>query len=167
MAITYSRLGNSRYSCHSCSWPAEEKNYFFLYPRSRLKILSCETSSAVPSRVRALIHHTQAESGAYSRDFSPFPRFPPRCPPIPLNVIAIGSVSTLSGHAIIDGIHRQESIDAPSPEGRAKSLGKDDIERIVLTARHWGKHKGTSRDAQIQKYSVVRTVLALDKTDYR
>ena len=39
-----------------------------------LRIWSRETSSAVPSRVSLLILHTQAESGAYSRDFSRFPR---------------------------------------------------------------------------------------------
>ena len=39
-------------------------------PRSRLRIRSRETGSAVPSRVSLLILHTQAEYGAYSRDSS-------------------------------------------------------------------------------------------------
>ena len=39
-----------------------------------LRIWSRETSSVVPSRVSSLILHTQAESGAYSRDSSRFPR---------------------------------------------------------------------------------------------
>ena len=46
---------------------------FFPRPRSRLRIWSRETDSAVPSRVSPLVLHTQAESGAYSRAplFSP------------------------------------------------------------------------------------------------
>ena len=43
-------------------------------PRTYLRILSHETGSAVPSRASLLILHTQAESGAYSRDSSRFPR---------------------------------------------------------------------------------------------
>ena len=51
-----------------------ENGYFPVCVRSRLKNWSRETSSAVPSRVSLLIHHTQkAESGAYSRDSSRFP----------------------------------------------------------------------------------------------
>ena len=42
--------------------------------RTRLRIWSRETGSAVPSRVSLLILHTQAEYGAYSRDSSQFPR---------------------------------------------------------------------------------------------
>ena len=43
-------------------------------PRSRLRIWSRETDLAVPSRVSLLILHVQAESGAYVRDSSRFPR---------------------------------------------------------------------------------------------
>ena len=46
----------------------------FLCLRSRLKICSRETGSAVLSHVSLLLLHTQAESGAYSRDSSRFPR---------------------------------------------------------------------------------------------
>ena len=52
------------------SW---SKEINFSYPRSRLRVWSRETGSAVPFRVRLLIRHTQAESGnitfnsAYSR----------------------------------------------------------------------------------------------------
>ena len=42
----------------------------FPCPRSRLGIWYRETDLAVPSRVSLLILHTQAESGAYSRDCS-------------------------------------------------------------------------------------------------
>ena len=53
------------------------RDFFFSCPRSRLRIWSRETGSAVPSRVSLLILHTQAESGAYSRDSSRFPRWRP------------------------------------------------------------------------------------------
>ena len=46
----------------------------FPCPRLRLGIWSRETGSAVPSRVSLLTLHSQAESGAYSRDSSRFPR---------------------------------------------------------------------------------------------
>ena len=46
----------------------------FPCPRTRLIIWSREMGSVVPSRVSLLILHTQAESGAYSRDSSRFPR---------------------------------------------------------------------------------------------
>ena len=49
----------------------------FPCPRSRLRIWSRETGSTVPSRVSLVILHTQTESGAYSRDFSRFPRWRP------------------------------------------------------------------------------------------
>ena len=42
----------------------------FSCSRSRLRIWFRETDLAVPSRVSLLILHTQAESGAYSRDWS-------------------------------------------------------------------------------------------------
>ena len=38
---------------------------------------------------------------------------------------------------------RITSVDTPSPEGRSKSLGEDDVDRIVLRALHWGQHNGT------------------------
>ena len=53
----------------------KREKYFFPCPRSRLRIWSRETGSAVvPSRVSLIILHTKAESGAYSRDSSHFPR---------------------------------------------------------------------------------------------
>ena len=55
--------GSTRQGCQSCSWSAEQgKLCFFPCPRSRLRIWSRETGSAVPSRVSPLILHTQAES---------------------------------------------------------------------------------------------------------
>ena len=67
-------------------------------PRTCLRIWPRETGSAVPSRVSLLILPTQAESGAYLRDSSRVPRRRPFIyikPPY-----AIGSVPSLSGHAI-------------------------------------------------------------------
>ena len=52
----------------------EISQWKFPCPRSRLIIWLRKTGSAVPSRVTLLIIHTQADSGAYSRDFSHFPR---------------------------------------------------------------------------------------------
>ena len=54
----------------------------FLCLRSRLKIWPRETGSAVPSRVSAFILGTQAESGAYSLEFSSFPRRRPFIYPV-------------------------------------------------------------------------------------
>ena len=75
------------------------ENEYFPCPRSCLRIWSRETVSAVPSRVSMLISIlSQAEYGAYSRDSSRVPRRRPYIyfkPPY-----AIGSVPSLSGHAI-------------------------------------------------------------------
>ena len=74
----------------------KRENEYFPCPRSRLRIWSRETGSAVPPRVSPLILHTRAEFGAYSRDFYRFPR---RLPLFILS-IAIGPVPSVSGHAI-------------------------------------------------------------------
>ena len=87
--------GSTGYGCHSCSWSAEEETCFFPCSRSRLRIWSHETGSAVPSRVSPLILHTQSECGVNSQDNS---RFPLRRPCIPST--ATGSVPSFSGHAI-------------------------------------------------------------------
>ena len=65
----------------------------------RPRISSRETGSAVPSRAILLILHTQAESGAYSRDSSRFPRRRPFIMYL-YRQTAIGSVPSLSGHAV-------------------------------------------------------------------
>ena len=41
--------------CQSCSWSAEQGSIIFPCPRSRLRIWSRETGSAVPSRISLLI----------------------------------------------------------------------------------------------------------------
>ena len=64
--ITYnSRVWNNRVirCCQSCSWLAERgKKWTFPCPRSRLRIWSPDTGSAVPSRVILIKLHTRAES---------------------------------------------------------------------------------------------------------
>ena len=57
MVITFSRLGINRYGYQSCSW-------YFLCPRSCLRIWSRQTISIVLSRVSPLVLHTQAGYGA-------------------------------------------------------------------------------------------------------
>ena len=74
------------------------ENDFFPCLRSRLIIWSRETGSTVPSRISLLILHTQAESGALLTGFLPISAAASiylSKPPY-----AIGSVPSLSGHAI-------------------------------------------------------------------
>ena len=59
---------------HSGDEAAEQGKPILPCARSRLRIWSRETGSAVPSRVSLLIFHTQAESGAYSEYSSRFTR---------------------------------------------------------------------------------------------
>ena len=47
--------GSTGYGCQSCSWSAEQRKNIFPCPRSRLRIWSRETGSAVPSRVSLFI----------------------------------------------------------------------------------------------------------------
>ena len=79
--------------------PGQLNREIFNCPHSRLRIRSPETGSAVPSRVRSLlISILEAESGAYLRDSSQVQRWRPFTylkPPY-----AIGSVPSLSGHAV-------------------------------------------------------------------
>ena len=42
-------------SCQSCSWSAEQGKWIFPCPRSHLRVWSCETVSAVASRVSLLV----------------------------------------------------------------------------------------------------------------
>ena len=45
-------------------------------------------------------------------------------------------------------------VDAPSPEGKFKSRGEYDVDRIVLTAQHLKGNTWASKDAQKQKDSI-------------
>ena len=78
-------------------------------PRTRLRTWSRETGSVVPSRVSLLILHTQAESDAYSRDSSRFPR---RCPFMYLNRHTPSGQSRVCRvtHLRTDGVHCRESV---------------------------------------------------------
>ena len=95
----------------------------FPCPRTCLRIWSRETGSAVPSRVSLFILHTRAETGAYLRDSSRVPRRRPFInikPPY-----AIGSVPSLSGHAIayrwrsLPGVRRHR---ASKPQGSSERV---------------------------------------------
>ena len=68
LVIAFSRLISNA----ACGQLKKGKN-IFPCPRSRLRVWSRETGSAIPSRVSPLILHAQAESGAYPRA----PLFPP------------------------------------------------------------------------------------------
>ena len=71
-----------------------------------------------PSRVSLLIFHTQAESGAYSRDSSRFPRRGPFIYTVP--PYAIGSAPSSSGHAMAyrwRSLPRVRRHRASSPQG--------------------------------------------------
>ena len=93
----------------------------FPCPCTRLRIWSRETGLAVPSRVSLLILHTQAESGAYSLDFSRLPRRGVFKPPYAI----IGSVPSLSGHAVayrwrsLPSVHRHR---ASKPQGSSERV---------------------------------------------
>ena len=70
---------------------------------------SRDAGSAVPSRVGLLILHTQTESGAYSQDFSRFPR---RRPFIYLNRHPASCQSRVYQVTLLrtDGVHCRESV---------------------------------------------------------
>ena len=81
MGSIFSRVwyGSTGYGCQSCPWSAEQGKCFFsclpvraycLLDREREKLWSCETGSAVPSRVSPLILHTQAESSIINHQSS-------------------------------------------------------------------------------------------------
>ena len=57
-----SEYGSAGYGCQSCSWSTVQGKCFFSCPGLRLRIWPRETCYAVPSRVRSLILHTEAES---------------------------------------------------------------------------------------------------------
>ena len=120
---TYSEsMNQSGQGCHSYSWSAEQGEWIFPCPRSRLRVWSRETGSAIPSRVSLLILHTQAESGAYLRDSSRVPRRRPFIKP----PNAIGSVPSLSGHATA---YRWRSL--PRVRRHRTSKPQDSSERVL------------------------------------
>ena len=130
MIITYSRVCFNRVRLpQSCSWSAEKGKLVFPCPRLRLRIWSRVTVWDVPSRVSLLILHTHAKSGAYSRDYSRFPRR--RL----LIYITIGPVPSLWVTQLrTDGVHCQESTTA-GPEA-LEVVPVTDAAFTVITMDH-------------------------------
>ena len=68
--------GSTGQGCQSRSGSAQQGKTLYPCPRSRLRFWSCETGSALPSRVTLLTPHTKAEPCAYSPwDSCLFPRW--------------------------------------------------------------------------------------------
>ena len=114
IVTTYSK------GCQSFSWSAEQGNIFFPCPRSRLRIWSRETGSAVPSRVSLLISilrlnlvltyeiPPEFRGGVHLK--SPY---------------AIRSVPSLSGHAVAyrwRSLPRVRRHRASKPQGSSKRV---------------------------------------------
>ena len=87
--------GSTGQGCQSCSWSAEQGNKIPLSPCVPENLVSRDGFSRPVPRQPAHLH-TQAGSGAYLRDSSRVPRRRPFIKP----PYAIGSVPSLSGHAI-------------------------------------------------------------------
>ena len=116
---TYSKSMDQPGNCQSCSWSAEQgKLIFSLSAFAPENLVSRDGfGSPVPRQPAHL--HTQAESGAYLRDFSRVPRrrtFIYLKPPY-----AIGSVPSLSGHHAISyrwrSLPRVRRYRASKPQG--------------------------------------------------
>ena len=54
-SLHIAEYGSTGQGCQSCSWSGEQGKLIFPCPRSRLRIWSRDTGSAVPSRVSLLI----------------------------------------------------------------------------------------------------------------
>ena len=48
--------------------------------------------------------------------------------------VLLSDLNTYKSIILLTQCYYHRGVDTPSPEGRAKSLGEDDVERIVLTA---------------------------------
>ena len=83
--------------CQSCSWSAEQGKLIFPCPRACLRIWSRETGSAVPSRVSLLISILRLN---LMLTYGIPPEFRGGRCPFMKPPYAIGSVPSLSGHAI-------------------------------------------------------------------
>ena len=107
----------------SCSWSAEQRKLIFPCPRSRLRIWFRETGFGSLILPQPAHLRTQAESGAYLRNSSRVPRQRPYIyfkPPY-----AIGSVPSLSGHAIAyrwRSLPRVRRHKASKPQGSSKRV---------------------------------------------
>ena len=106
----------------------KRKNDLCSCPRSRLEIWCRETGSALPSRLSALILHTRAESGAYSRHFFCFARRRLHMPPT-----AIVSVSSLSGHV---NAYRWRSLPRTHPYRANSPCGSSSYGCFYFSSHH-------------------------------
>ena len=71
------RINRVRFGCQSCSLSAEQEKCIFPCPRSRLRIWSRGTVSAVPSRVSLLISALRLNLVLTCGEFSRIPRWRP------------------------------------------------------------------------------------------
>ena len=81
-------------------------NVLFLCPRSRLRIWSCETGSAVPCCVILLILHTQAECSAYMFSYSHVARISDESESCPAKQESFGIVK--QGYGQLSGTQDEE-----------------------------------------------------------
>ena len=117
---------NSKKDCQSCSWSAEQGKMNFISPclRSRPRIWSRETGSAVPSRVSLLFLHNQAESSIWCFHGG----IPPDSAAAFIHLFeppyAIGSVPSSSGHVFAyrwRSLPRVRRHRASSPQGSSRN----------------------------------------------
>ena len=113
--------GSTGYGCQSFSWSAEQGENISLSPCAPDNLVSRDGfGSPVPRQPANL--HTPAESGGYLRDSSRVPRRRPLMKP----PYAIGSVPSLSGHAIA---YRWRSLPRVRRHRASKSQGSS--ERVL------------------------------------
>ena len=113
--------GSTGQGCQSCSWSAEQGKIIPPSPCVPENLVSQDGFSRPISRQPAHLH-TQAESGAYLRNSSRVPRRRPFMKP----PNAIGSVPSLSGHAIA---YRWRSLPRVRRHRASKSQGSS--ERVL------------------------------------
>ena len=115
--------------CQSCSWSVEQEKIIFPCPCACLRIWSRKTGSAVPSRVSLVISILRLNMVL---SYGIPPRVPRRRPFIYLKPpYAIGSVPSLSGHAIAD---RWRSL--PRVRRHRASKPQDSSERVLPWEGH-------------------------------
>ena len=110
--------GSTREGCQSYAWSAEQGKLIFHYcSRSRLRIWSRETGSALPSRISLLISILRLRGSSRVPRRRPFIYFKPP--------YAIGSVPSLLGHAITSrwrSLPRVRRHRASKPQGSSKRV---------------------------------------------
>ena len=135
MVITYSRTGQG---CQSFSWSAEQGKLIFPCPRACLRIWSRETGSAVPSRVSLLIFILSLNL-VLTYEIPPEFRGGVHMKP----PYAIGSVLSLSGHAIAyrwRSLPRVRRHRASKPQGSSERVlpWHVTMDLVIYVARQFG-----------------------------